>query len=239
MEKETQGRDKGSWNRIQQGYEPGQYSLTRKAEKIYEKNIVCKIKENPKKFWMYVRRKTKYRSGIPDLEIKGATGTTAGNKQKAEGVTDVIYCDFMKVVDKVPHKRLLKKIESYGISGKTHRWIQWFLLNRYQRVRVQGSFSSWQSVLSGIPQGSVLGPLMFVIYINDLPSVVEDSDSYLFADGTTLFKGIFSGEDCAQLQLDLDRMYEWTNTSLLKFHPNKCKQMRIGTRDKPDRQYTL
>ena len=93
--------------------------------------------------------------------------------------------------------------------------------------------------MSGIPQGSVLGPLLFVIYINDLPSVVTNSDPYLFADDTKLFKGIFNASDCAHLQQDLDRMCEWTNTSMLKFHPDKCKQMRIGNRDKPDKQYTL
>ena len=79
------------------------------------------------------------------------------------GVIDVIYCDFMKAFDKVPHRRLLNKIKSYGITGKIHSWIEGFLLNRKQRVRVKGAFSNWQNVISRIPQGSVLGPLMFVI----------------------------------------------------------------------------
>ena len=93
----------------------------------------------------------------------------------------------------------------------------------------------WENVISGIPQGSVLGPLMFVIYINDLPSAVSNSNLYLFVDDTKLFKE----EDCIELQQDLNNMQGWTNTSLLEFHPAKCKQMRIGNSDKPTKQYTL
>ena len=104
------------------------------------------------------------------------------------GVIDVIYCDFMKAFDKVPHNRLLEKIACYGICGKVHRWLQGFLLNRHQRVMVQGSFSKWHNVLSGIPQGSVLGPLMFVMYINDLPIKAVNSELFLFADQQRLAK---------------------------------------------------
>ena len=155
------------------------------------------------------------------------------------GVIDVIYCDFMKAFDKVPHNCLLHKIQSYGICGKLHRWIQSFLLNQQQWVRIQGSYSSWRKVLSGIPQGSVLGPLMFVIYINNLPSKATNSDLYLFADDAKTFKGIFCQEDCEKLQQDLDKIQNWTDNSLLRFHPDKCKQMRIGRRDIPCHQYNL
>ena len=155
------------------------------------------------------------------------------------GVIDVIYCDFMKAFDKVPHNRLLEKIACYGICGKVHRWLQGFLLNRHQRVMVQGSFSKWHNVLSGIPQGSVLGPLMFVMYINDLPTKAVNSELFLFADDTKIFKGIFNQEDCTLLQQDLDRIQKWTNNSLLQFHPDKCKHMRIGHRDIPSCHFSL
>jgi hypothetical protein len=98
--------------------------------------------------------------------------------------------DFQKAFDKVPHNRLLEKIKSYGIVGPTLNWIKDFLKNRTQKVMVNGAGSEWENVTSGIPQGSVLGPILFVIYINDLPDTVE-SDSYLFADDTKVLVSSF------------------------------------------------
>ena len=86
---------------------------------------------------------------------------------------DAIYTDFEKAFDKVPHNRLLQKLRSYNIDKDIINWIQSFLINRKQRVKVNGKYSSWESVISGIPQGTILGPILFIIYINDLPDKVE------------------------------------------------------------------
>ena len=99
--------------------------------------------------------------------------------------------------------------------------------------------SSWSKVTSGIPQGSVLGPLLFVIFINDLPTMV-DSDVYLFADDTKIFSIISKPEDKQQLQNDLDVLSKWSDTWLLRFHPDKCKHMHIGKPGPdPDRLYSV
>jgi hypothetical protein len=105
------------------------------------------------------------------------------------GVIDAVYMDFMKAFDKVPHRRLISKLKSYGMSEKTTDWITDFLSSRRQRVCVNGQFSKWHTVTSGIPQGSVLGPILFVCFINDLPCCVL-SDIFLFADDTKLYRKI-------------------------------------------------
>jgi hypothetical protein len=135
--------------------------------------------------------------------------------------------DFQKCFDTVPHRRLLHKLQGYGINNQIIQWITEFLIGGKQRVSVECTFSEWMNVLSGIPQGSVLGPLLFVIYINELPKIVK-STTYLFADDTKIFRSINSPEDTKILQEDLDKLQEWSNTWLLKFHPNKCKRMTIG-----------
>ena len=99
---------------------------------------------------------------------------------------DVIYLDFKKAFDKVPHKRLLQKLRSYGIRGKVYAWIKEFLTNRRQRVVVNGQYSEWKKVTSGIPQGSVLGPTLFIIFINDMPEVIACCMK-LYADDAKIY----------------------------------------------------
>jgi hypothetical protein len=100
---------------------------------------------------------------------------------------DVIYMDFQKAFDKVPHKRLMGKANPYVLDNPLLEWIEDFLTGRTQRVSINGSTSDWKEETSGIPQGSVLGPLMFILFINDLPDGIK-SDVYLFADDTKIFK---------------------------------------------------
>ena len=145
------------------------------------------------------------------------------------GQVDIIYMDFMKAFDQVPYKRLLQKVKSYGINGHILGWITNFLTNRRQRVSVNGCFSTWGSVTSGIPQGSVLGPLLFIIYINDLPNYTK-SPAYLFADDTKLYRKIANKQDETILQKDLDALQTWSDKWLLNFHPDKCKVLTVGKR---------
>ena len=146
----------------------------------------------------------------------------------AEGkVVDVIYFDFAKAFDSVPHKRLLHKLKSFGIYGNVYNWIKAFLLGRKQFVSVNGVSYDIAEVLSGVPQGTVLGPILFVMYINDLLDQVE-SDGVLYADDTKIFKTIMSKEDAYSLQSDIDKLEEWSTLWLMKFHPGKCHVLTLG-----------
>ncbi|PJE77517.1 hypothetical protein CI610_03559 [invertebrate metagenome] len=147
------------------------------------------------------------------------------------GELDVIYMDFMKAFDKVPHQRLLRKLSGYGVSLQVVNWIKDFLRNRCQRVIVNGESSKSYPVMSGIPQGSVLGPILFVVYINDLPEIPV-SQSPLFADDTKLYRQISNSEDVKILQNDLDNLQNWSDEWLLKFHPNKCKVLSLKATQK-------
>ena len=115
---------------------------------------------------------------------------------------DAIVLDFAKAFDTVPHSRLLHKLHHYGINGSLHNWISSFLQGRQQSVVIQGSPSRPAEVLSGVPQGTVLGPLLFLIYINDLP-VGLNSKVSLFADDCVVYRPITSSADCESLQKDL------------------------------------
>ena len=148
------------------------------------------------------------------------------------GCIDVAYCDFMKAFDKVCHKRLVHKLKLYNIGTMYSKWIESFLDSRKQKVIVNGVASSPKDVTSGIPQGSVLGPILFVLYINDLPDVIKNgSIPYLFADDTKIFHSIKCTQDCKDLQEDIKAMQVWSEKWLLCFHPDKCKCMRIGNTD--------
>ena len=137
------------------------------------------------------------------------------------------YGSNIGVFDKVPpHGRLMKKIESYGISGKTLSWIREFLHERRQKVVINGESSSWNDVTGGVPQGSVLGPVLFVLFINDLPDTIQSS-LHLFADDTKVFNPLISSYDANKFQQDLVELHLWTEKWLLSFHPDKCVLMLL------------
>ena len=150
---------------------------------------------------------------------------------------DSIYTDFAKAFDSVPHQRLLNKIHAYGIRGKILKWIEDFLSERTQRVVVGNEKSEWANVTSGIPQGSVLGPILFTIFINDMPELVK-SVMKLFADDAKIFKAIESFHDISMIQDDIDKLLTWSKKWQLPLNISKCKVIHYG-KDNPQHKYTM
>jgi len=147
---------------------------------------------------------------------------------------DAILLDFSKAFDKVDHLGLISKLHHIGVYPSLLSWIHSFLIGRSQRVLVEGTMSAPQPVLSGVPQGTVLGPLLFLIYINDISSDLSPgTEIRLFADDSLLYRRISSPEDTAILQQDLDRLQQWEATWKMEFHPQKCQLLRITNKRKP------
>lgn len=153
---------------------------------------------------------------------------------------DIIFLDFAKAFDKVSHRRLLHKLSVYGITGKLATWIAAFLKDRKQRVILGKHFSQFNDVESGVPQGSVLGPVLFIIFINDLAELIS-CVSKMYADDTKVMCGINRENprpDVERLQNDIDRIVEWTRTWCMELNINKCKIMHIG-KSNPKHAYTM
>ena len=153
---------------------------------------------------------------------------------------DMIYLDFSKAFDKVPIKRLLIKVRALGIDEKTVKWIEGWLKERMQRVVINGKFSHWILVISGVPQGSVLGPLLFIIFINDIDEMIQLRNAILkkFADDTKYGKIILDSESADELQNDLNKLVDWADTWQMKFNSDKCKVIHFG-RGNPMFNYTM
>ena len=137
---------------------------------------------------------------------------------------DAVYLDYSKAFDSIVHAKLLFKLQKYGITDNLLEWISCFLTGRMQTVKVNNSYSEWSPVVSGVPQGSVLGPLLFVIYINDLSTSCPDLNSlFLFADDAKCFACIRSLNDCIIFQNSLDSISNWSNLWQLNLAVEKCQ----------------
>ena len=137
--------------------------------------------------------------------------------------TDCLIMDFSKAFDKVSHSLLTHKLQHYGITGKTNNWIKSFLCERTQRVLIEGEASDSIDVESGVPQGSVLGPSLFLFYINDMPENIK-STVRLFADDTIAYITVTSDDNT--LQEDLDKLALWEKW-MMTFHPDKCQVLSV------------
>jgi hypothetical protein len=151
---------------------------------------------------------------------------------------DVIFLDFAKAFDKVPWKRLLAKLRAHGIKGKVHRWVANWLSKRSQRVVLNGKASNWREVLSGVPQGSVLGPVLFLIFINNLDvQAALLTTVKKFADDTKLAQVQRDDRDRQLLQNSLDKLSDWTTNWGMAFNVKKCMVMHLGKRNKKHQYY--
>ena len=141
--------------------------------------------------------------------------------------TDVIYLDFRKAFDSVPHHLLLLKLWDMGITGNLWCWFRSYLSSRTQLVSINGSYSNLLPVVSGVPQGSILGPLLFLVYVNDLPTLVQSVQLLMFADDTKCLKSIVSYTDCSLLQSDLCILHRWSSTRNIAFNKAKSCLLRF------------
>ena len=149
--------------------------------------------------------------------------------------------DFAKAFDKVvkvPYHKLIQKLERYGITGPVNTWVEKFLKDRKQRVTCEGMYSDWALVISGVPQGSVIVPIPFLIYINDLPNNIK-STVQRFVDDTIIYMSISNGTDATALQQYLDKLAKWEETWQMEFHPQKCSVLHITRSRNPKyKQYS-
>ena len=202
-------------------------SLTCQVCKVLESIIKDKISEHLEKFKLikasqhgFMKNKSCLTNLLEFLHF-------VANQVDSGEAVDVIYLDFQKAFDKIPHKRLMMKVEAYGVRGSISRWITNWLSDREQRVILKQSSSNWSPVISGVPQGSVLGPLLFIMYINDIDSTVV-SRLLKFADDTKVFSAVSSQIEIDQLRTDLQTLYKWSQDWQMLFNIDKCKIMHFG-----------
>ena len=153
---------------------------------------------------------------------------------------DVVFLDFSKAFDKVPHVRLMSKVRAHGIVGNVAGWIEEWLSGRKQRVVLNGKASNWADVLSGVPQGSVLGPILFLIYINDIDDAIDCVSTLMkkFADDTKIASIADTLEQCQLLQEQIDALQRWADIWQMSFNVDKCVVMHIG-QNNPSYAYTM
>jgi hypothetical protein len=215
-------------------------SLTCIASKIFEKVLYDAIYSHLGKNDLLTNRQHGFRKGFScDTQVVSFIHDLASSMDK-KIETDVVFLDFQKAFDKVPHKQLLMKLGMFGVHDDVITVLRSFLLGRKQQVLIDGDLSDPLPVLSGVPQGSVIGPLLFLIYINDLIEHIS-SKGGLFADDTVLYREIHGPLDVCILQDDLDKIAQWCNTWNMTLNIKKCVSMsvsRLKNTHKP-RFYTL
>ena len=141
---------------------------------------------------------------------------------------DVIFLDFSKAFDVICHKRLMVKLQAVGICDKILRWLENWISERRQRVEIDGETSMWVAVISSVLQGSVLGGILFSIFVNDIDDAVLDALMRKFADDTKMAMMIRNAEDAYRMQANLDSLYKWAETWKMSYNVKKCKVIHHG-----------
>ena len=229
---------KGNSRGIAANYRP--VALTSHLIKIFEKVIRSKMIDYMEKYNLFNPGQHGFRLGRSCLsQLIAHFDNISRMLENGENV-DVVYLDFAKAFDKVDFLVTLQKLKSLGITGKLGCWIQAFLTGRTQSVMVNGHKSLPKQVRSGVPQGSVLGPLLFLVLIGDIDKDVAHSFVSSFADDTRASKGVKCPEDVKALQSDLDAIYRWSVENNMQFNSKKFECMRYGPRKdiKVSTQYT-
>ena len=180
------------------------------------------LKDCQHRFWAKRLTKSQLILSIYDL---------TNSLDKCKSVHAVVL-DFAKAFDKVPYRRLLAKLQYYGFHGKLLCWFESFLTQCSQSIVCEGKSSTSSPVKSRVPQGTVLGPLLFLLYINDLPDNLQSSVK-LFADDALLYGVIASDTDCDRLQEYLRKLEQWQNQWQMQFNPSKCKVLYISNKRSP------
>jgi len=188
--------------------------------KVFEKVMYNQLQDHLIKFNILAKEQFGFRiNSSTDKAIYKLTneGLMALNNKSAVGG---IFFDLEKAFDCLNHKILMSKLQFYGITGKARSWLESYFINRYQRVQLSDEYtnlSTWEKITDGVPQGSILGPLLFLIYINDLPKILDDyTIPVLFADDTSI---IVKGSNARDFQVNMDNTFihvkKWFKTNML------------------------
>ena len=203
-------------------------ALTSNSTKVFEKIMRQKLQDHLEENNLYNNSQHGFRPGRSCLsQLLAHVERLISHLENNENI-DVIYLDFSKAFDKVDHKILLNKLKVNGIGAQVFKWLESFLTGRYQHVSVNSYLSSKAEVISGVPQGSVLGPLLFLIMIVDIDEEVKYSILPSFADDTRLMKSITIAADIVQLQQDLDAVYKWTSKNNMTLNGKKFEHLTYG-----------
>ena len=221
-------KNKGS-NQDVSNYRP--ISLTSNVSKIFEKLICEKIMKFCRQHNIISGNQHGFMSMRSTLTQLFSSLNLYTTEIDLRNCIDVIYLDLAKAFDSVSHPKMIHKFEKYGISGNTLNIIKDFLKDRKQRVTLNECFSAWSDVESGVPQGSAIGPLLFILFINDSENVILNSIMKYFADDSKIIKVIRGLIDQQQLQDDLDSFAEWCNSWQLNISVGKCAFQSFGQKD--------
>jgi Reverse transcriptase (RNA-dependent DNA polymerase) len=194
--------------------------------KLFEKLVFDKIYFNLKeRISIHQHGFLKGRSAVSNLML---FTSFCLNKIENGCQVDVVYTDFSKAFDCLNHKILLGKLHAYGIMSRVHKWIKSYLNGRMQMIKIGDSISKPIQVWSGVPQGSHLGPLLFLLFINDIIETFENVRALLYADDMKLFSVVKNLDDCVRMQNDLSRLSEWCECNKLFLNIKKCKIITFG-----------